>query len=152
MHGYRSWFLINYVLLKFQADVNGQIGNSLLNMLLSEIEFSLSFDRDHSNITRDDLMNPSLNCPSRRGGAFSISTELVFSDSSGSVTASALVERTQEWIDGVRTANGFSFQLIRTNTSIPVMLHAKSLYIHGMVFSTIWQCVWVTHHQAAIKL
>ena len=80
-------------------------------MVLSEVEFALSFDSDHGQITKDHLTNPSLNCPTGGSRAFSVSTDLVFSDSSGDITASVLVDRAQQWISGVRVANGVSFQL-----------------------------------------
>ena len=49
-----------------------------------------------------------------------MSIDIIYSNSNGSVTASDLVEMAEEWMNGIRTANGFAFQINRSegNTSV----------------------------------
>lgn len=61
-----------------------------------------------------------------------MSIDIVYSNHNGSVTASDLVEMAEDWMNGIRTANGFAFQInrsggdtsVRTNLIItqPVIL------------------------------
>ena len=80
----------------------------MLEVLLTELELSVSFEND-SNITRDIFTNSSLGCSPE--GSIAMSADIIFSNNDGSVTASALVARAEEWMNGVRTVNGLSFQL-----------------------------------------
>ena len=96
-----------------QVDISDQVRSSMLEMLLTELELSVSFE-NHSNITRDTFTNSSLDCSSEGSDyTLAMSADITFSNSDGSVTASALVARATEWMDGVRTVNGLSFQLSR---------------------------------------
>ena len=45
-----------------------------------------------------------------------MSTDVIYSNSDGSVTASALVEVAEEWMNGMRAANGAIFQITRPGT------------------------------------
>ena len=45
-----------------------------------------------------------------------MSTDIIYSNSEGSITASALVETAEEWMNGIRTANGVAFQITRPGT------------------------------------
>lgn len=101
----------------------------MLEVLLTELQLSVSFEND-SNMTRDIFTNPSLGCSSEAEGSdytFEMSADVIFSNSDGSVTASALVARTEEWMNGVRTVNGLSLQLSSSvsqrGTSEMVMQH-----------------------------
>ena len=52
-----------------------------------------------------------------------MSTDIIFANSDGSVTASALVARAQAWMGGARTVNGLSFQLSRPGSATDLVLH-----------------------------
>ncbi len=45
-----------------------------------------------------------------------MSTDVIYSNSNGSITASALVETAEDWMNGIRTANGATFQITRPET------------------------------------
>ena len=42
-----------------------------------------------------------------------MSTDIIYSNSDGSITATALVETAGEWMNGIRTANEVTFQIAR---------------------------------------
>ena len=79
-------------------------------MLRMELEFSLSSAGD-GDISSKNFINPSLNCSSDGNNIVVMSIDIVYSNSNGSITASALVEMAEEWMNGIRTANGFAFQI-----------------------------------------
>ena len=45
-----------------------------------------------------------------------MSTDIIYSNSDGSITAGTLVEVATEWMNGMRTANGVTFQISRPGT------------------------------------
>lgn len=92
-------------------------------MVVKELQFSFLANGD-GNITRDSFTNPSLNCG---GGSLTMSTDIVFSNSDGSVTASALVEKGQDWMNGLRTANGLTYQLSRSTTNSVKLINTLAM-------------------------
>ena len=91
-------------------------------MLRMELEFSLSSAGD-GDISSNNFINPSLNCSSVGNNILAMSVDIVYSNSNGSLTASALVEMAEEWMNGIRTANGVAFQINRSGASNSVRLH-----------------------------
>ena len=90
-----------------------------MNMLHLELEFSLSSAGD-GDISSNNFINPSLHCSTDGSNTVMMSIDIIYSNSNGSVTASDLVEMAEEWMNGIRTANGFAFQINRSegNTSV----------------------------------
>jgi hypothetical protein len=84
-----------------------------------ELELSLSSAGD-GDISSDNFINPSLICSSDGNNNVMMSIDIVYSNSNGSITASTLVEMAEEWMNGIRTANGFAFQINRPGTNILV--------------------------------
>ena len=99
-------------------------------MLRMELEFSLSSAGD-GDVSSDNFINSSLICSSDRNNIVVMSIDIVYSNSNGSITASTLVEMAEEWTNGIRTANGFAFQIDRpgTNNSVRVLLKRMPVYI-----------------------
>ncbi len=58
-----------------------------------------------------------------------MSIDIVYSNSNGSITASTLVEMAEEWMNGIRTANGFAFQINRPGTNISVRYNPTCMLI-----------------------
>ena len=85
-------------------------------MLRMELEFSLSSAGD-GDINSNNFINPSLSCSSDGNNIVTMSIDIVYSNGNGSITASALVEMAEEWMNGIRTANGFAFQINRSGDS-----------------------------------
>ena len=93
-----------------------------------ELEFSLSSAGD-GDISSNNFVNPSLTCSSDGNNVVVMSTDIVYSNRNGSVTASALVEMAEEWMNGIRTANGFAFQINRPGANISVRRYVNSASI-----------------------
>ena len=86
----------------------------MLDMLLMELQFSFSYETD-ADFTKENFARSSLTCSSE-GSSILMSTDVIYSNSDGSVTASALVEVAEEWMNGMRAANGAIFQITRPGT------------------------------------
>ena len=56
-----------------------------------------------------------------------MSTDIIYSNSDGSITASALVETAGEWMNGIRTANGVTFQITRPGLVMVRLTQTSSL-------------------------
>ena len=85
-------------------------------MLRTELEFSLSSAGD-GDISSNNFIDPSLNCLSNGNNIVIMSIDIVYSNRNGSITASALVEMAAEWMNGIRTADGFAFQINRSGAN-----------------------------------
>ena len=107
-----------------------------METLLRELEFSFSVN-GFANVTRDNFANPSLSCTSN---SVMMSSDIVFANSDGSLTASALVDSGQNWINGVRTVNGLSFQLTRP-TNVPVIIILYNFFFQLYCTST-YSCLY----------
>ena len=83
-------------------------------MLLMELQFSFSCETD-ADFTKENFSHSSLNCSSV-GSSILMSTDIIYSNSDGSITAGTLVEVATEWMNGMRTANGVTFQISRPGT------------------------------------
>lgn len=81
----------------------------MLDLLLMELQFSFSYETE-ADFTIENFAHSTLTCSSE-GSSILMSTDIIYSNSDGSVTASALVETAEEWINGIRTANGVTFQI-----------------------------------------
>ena len=97
------------------------VKQSLLNMLRLELEFSLSTAGD-GDISSDNFANASLNCSSEGRDIVLMSVDTIYSNRNGTVTASALVEMAEEWMNGIRTANGVTFQINRSGANNSVTI------------------------------
>ena len=99
-------------------------------MLRMELEFSLSSAGD-GDISSDSFINSSLTCSSDGSNTVVMSIDIVYSNSNGSITASTLVEMAEGWMNGIRTANGFTFQIDRpgTNNTVRILLKRMPIYI-----------------------
>lgn len=86
----------------------------MLDMLVMELQFFFSYVTDADFVT-ENFARSSLTCSSE-GSSILMSTDVIYSNSDGSVTASALVEMAEEWMNGMRTANGATFQITRPGT------------------------------------
>ena len=86
----------------------------MLDMLLEEMLFSFSYETE-ADFTTENFARSSITCSSD-GSSIIISTDVIYSNSDGSITASALVETAEEWMNGIRTANGGTFQITRPGT------------------------------------
>ena len=86
----------------------------MLDILLMELQlFSFEMDAD---FTGENFANFSLDCSSE-GNSIAISTDVTYSNSDGSITASVLVETAEAWMNGIRTANGATFLIARPGPS-----------------------------------
>ena len=95
----------------------------MLNMLRLELEFFLSTAGD-GDISSDNFVNASLNCSSEGSNIVMMSMNTIYSNRNGTITASDLVEMAKEWMNGIRTAKGFAFQINRSgdNNSVRTKL------------------------------
>jgi hypothetical protein len=83
----------------------------MLDILLEEMLFSFSYEIE-ADLTRDNFAHSSISCSSE-GSNIVMSTDVIYSNGDGSITASALVETAEDWMNGIRTANGAAFQITR---------------------------------------
>ena len=102
-------------------------------MLRMELEFSLSSAGD-GDISSDNFINSSLICSSDGSNIVVMSIDIVYSNSNGSIIASTLVEMAEGWMNGIRTANGFAFQIDRPGTISSVRILLRMHIIHIKVF------------------
>ena len=86
----------------------------MLDMLLEEMLFSFSYETE-ADFTTDNFARSSIACSSE-GSSIIMSTDVIYSNSDGSITASALVETAEEWMNGIRTVSGATFQITRPGT------------------------------------
>lgn len=86
----------------------------MLDMLLEELQFSFSYETN-ADFTIENFAHSSITCSSE-GSRILMSTDVIYSNSDGSITASALEEMAGEWMNGIRTANGATFQISRPGT------------------------------------
>ena len=88
----------------------------MLDNLLMELQLSFAYVTE-DDFTGENLANSSLNCSSE-GNSVNMSTDVIYSNSDGSITASALVETAVEWMNGIRTANGATFQITSSGSNL----------------------------------
>ena len=86
----------------------------MLDMLIDEMRFSFSYETE-ADFTMENFAHSSLTC-SPEGSSIIMSTDVIYSNNDGSITASALVETAEEWMNGIRTVNGATFQITRPGT------------------------------------
>ena len=106
----------------------------MLDMLLMELQFSFSYETD-ADFTRENFVDSSLDCSSE-GNNILMSTDVIYSNSDGSITASALVETAEEWMDGMRTVNGVTFQITRPGT-VRFIIEFKMIDYAGIWFNVL---------------
>ena len=86
----------------------------MMDILLMELQLS-SFEMD-ADFTGENFANFSLDCSSE-GNSIAMSTDVTYSNSDGSITASILVETAESRMNGIRTANGATFLIARPGPS-----------------------------------
>ena len=97
--------------LRLQLNLSTEAMQLMLDILLEEMQFSFSYETG-ADFTMENFDRSSLIC-SPEGSNIIMSTDVIYSNSDGSITASALVEVAEEWMNGIRTANGAAFQIVR---------------------------------------
>ena len=101
-----------------------------------ELQLSFAYVTE-DDFTGENLANSSLNCSSE-GNSIIMSTDVIYSNSDGSITASALVETAVELMNGIRTANGAAFQIASPGSN-PVTVNvrlADTLHMCALLYNS----------------